>query len=68
MHQASQDIVADFWDGYAFGHAVGIGIQSITKWYRWTATDIKLKTDYPVLLVHFGPLYWYTPTVALPSY
>lgn len=54
VHQASQDIVADFWGGYAFGHAVGIGIQSITKW--WTVTDIKLKSDDPVTLVHFGPL------------
>ncbi|KIM48997.1 hypothetical protein M413DRAFT_92377 [Hebeloma cylindrosporum] len=45
VHQPSQDIVPDFWGGYAFGYAMGIGIQSITKW--WTATDIKLKIDNP---------------------
>jgi hypothetical protein len=55
VHQASQDIVADFWGGYAFGDAIGIGIQSITKW--WTATDIKLKIGNPVTLVHLSPLY-----------
>jgi len=55
VHQDSHDIIADFWGGYAFGLAMGIGIQSITKW--WTATDVKLKIGDPVTRVVLGLLY-----------
>jgi len=48
IHHASQDVVGDFWDGYAFGQAMGIGIQSTTKW--WIATDVNLKIADPVTL------------------
>ena len=55
VHQDSHDILADFLGGYAFGHAMGIGIQSITKW--WTVIDVKLKIGDPVTRVVLGLLY-----------
>lgn len=37
-HEPSQDVICDFVDGSAFGHAIGIGIRSISGW--WTVGHI----------------------------
>jgi hypothetical protein len=36
--EPTQDVVADFVDGWAFGNAIGVGIRSMSGW--WTVTDI----------------------------
>ncbi|KAF8803609.1 hypothetical protein BYT27DRAFT_7109472 [Phlegmacium glaucopus] len=42
-YHPSQTVVCDFIDGFAFGEAIGIGIQSIVSW--WTVTDVVLQND-----------------------
>ncbi|KAJ3508201.1 hypothetical protein NLJ89_g5882 [Agrocybe chaxingu] len=38
IHQSTQDVSCDFLDGYAFGDALGIGIQSAAGW--WTVKAV----------------------------
>ena len=46
-------MICDFIDGFAFGEAMGIGIQSIVGW--WTVTDVDLQNDSKVRLL---PMYF----------
>ena len=41
-HRKSQDIICDFFNGYAFGNALGVGIQSLKDW--WTVASVELTT------------------------
>jgi hypothetical protein len=47
-YHPSQTVVCDFIDGFAFGEAMGIGIQSIVGW--WTVSDVDLQNDLKVIL------------------
>ena len=48
VYHPSQTVICDFIDGFAFGEAMGIGIQSIVGW--WTVTDVDLQSDSKVPL------------------
>lgn len=50
MYLPSQTVICDFTDGFAFGEAIGIGIQSIVGW--WTVTDVDLQNDSKVPLLN----------------
>ena len=47
-YHPSQTVICDFIDGFAFGEAMGIGIQSIVGW--WTVTDVDLQNNSKVPL------------------
>ena len=47
-YQPSQTVICDFIDGFAFGEAMGIGVQSIVGW--WTVTDVDLQNGSKVPL------------------
>ena len=47
-YHPSQTVMCDFIDGFAFGEAIGIGIQSIVGW--WTVTAVDLLNDSKVPL------------------
>lgn len=49
-YNPSQTVICDFIDGFAFGEAIGIGIQSIVGW--WTVTDVDLQNDSKVPLLN----------------
>ena len=42
-YHPSQIVICDFVDGFAFGEAIGIGIQSVMGW--WTVTDVVLQNE-----------------------
>ena len=41
--EPTQVVVPDFVDGHAFGHALGIGLRSVSGW--WTVDSVKLVDD-----------------------
>jgi hypothetical protein len=41
--EPTQDVVPDFIDGLAFGHALGVGLRSVSGW--WTVISVKLVDD-----------------------
>ncbi|CAA7270176.1 unnamed protein product [Cyclocybe aegerita] len=43
VHQKTQDVSCDFLDGYAFGDALGIGIQSAAGW--WTVKGVSATSN-----------------------
>jgi hypothetical protein len=48
-YHPSQTVICDFIDGFAFGEAIGIGIQSIVGW--WTVTEVGLQNKTKVSLL-----------------
>ncbi|PFH45661.1 hypothetical protein AMATHDRAFT_200381 [Amanita thiersii Skay4041] len=40
VHEADQDVICDFVNGFAFGRTIGLGLRSVSGW--WTVQGVKI--------------------------
>lgn len=45
VHVPDHDVIPNFVDSWAFGSAIGVGVQSSGGW--WTVTGVKIRDDTP---------------------
>lgn len=51
VRQTSLDVASDFVSGFAFGKAIGVGVQSLDGW--WTVSGLEMTNHIPVIIPRF---------------